>query len=58
MIVTEGNEERAHARSKGIGVLANNVVGSLVYEDEITRTPAGWRISYRKVVLRRKPLTP
>jgi len=57
VIVTEGTDQQAHARSKGIGVLADGSVGSVVYEDEIIRTPIGWCISYRKVVPRKKPLT-
>ncbi len=57
VIVTEGTDQQARARSKGIGVLANGTVGTVVYEDELIRTPAGWRISRRKVLPRKRPLT-
>ena len=57
VIVTGGDDQQAHARSKGFGVMADGTVGSVVYEDVLTRTPEGWRISYRKVVPRKKPLT-
>jgi phosphohistidine phosphatase SixA len=31
---------------------------SLVYDDVLRRTEAGWRISCRRITLRRKPLQP
>lgn len=44
------------ARSKGIGVLADGTTGSAVYEDELRREPAGWRIARRTVLARARPL--
>jgi hypothetical protein len=43
-------------QSKGIGIKADGTVGSVVYEDIITRQPDGWKISYRKVTARRAAL--
>jgi hypothetical protein len=41
---------------KGLGVLADGSCGSATYEDTVVRTGAGWRISHRKVLPRRRPL--
>ncbi len=46
----------ATVRSKGIGILADGTSGTVVYEDVVRRTPAGWRIARRTVVPRRRPL--
>ncbi|GHJ40402.1 nuclear transport factor 2 family protein [Streptomyces sp. TS71-3] len=43
-------------RSKGLGITAEGVCGSVSYEDVVVRTPDGWRIRYRKVCPRRVPL--
>ena len=56
VITTEDNDE-AHARSKGIGVNADGSAGSVTYEDTVIRTDRGWRISHRKVLARRVPLS-
>jgi len=40
-------------RSKGIGVGPRGRVGSVTYDDIVVRTDAGWRMSYRRAVLRR-----
>lgn len=46
------------ARSKFLGVQRDGLVGSGTYDDVLHRTPRGWRISSRRVSLRREPLTP
>ncbi|WP_433205455.1 nuclear transport factor 2 family protein [Nocardia sp. CA-107356] len=43
-------------RSKGIGIYANGSSGSVEYDDTVVREAAGWRISYRKVILHQVPL--
>lgn len=48
--------DRARARSKGIGVNADGTCASVVYEDALTHEAAGWRISRRRILARRKPL--
>jgi SnoaL-like protein len=50
--------DRATVRSKGIGVMADGTSGSVVYEDLVRRTGAGWRISRRMVIPRERPLHP
>ncbi len=46
------------ARSKFLGVQRDGSVGSGTYDDVLRRTSHGWRISSRRVSLRREPLTP
>ena len=36
--------------------MADGTAGSVVYDDVVTRTPDGWRISHRRVTARRAPL--
>ena len=55
-LVIRGDEDEAIVRSKGIGVLTNGTSGTVVYEDVVRRTPAGWRIARRNVLPRRRPL--
>jgi 3-phenylpropionate/cinnamic acid dioxygenase small subunit len=50
IVVTEGAGSGATVRSKGIGVLRDGRTGSVVYDDHVTRTPAGWRITARQVL--------
>jgi len=47
----EGDEVSVH--SKGIGVGVGGRVGSVTYVDVARRTPRGWRLSRRVVLLRR-----
>ncbi len=54
--VTETPDGRVHARSKGLGVMADGTCGSVTYDDTVIRVDGGWRISYRKVSARRVPL--
>ena len=58
IIVTEDEDHVVRARSKGIGVMADRTSGSAVYDDVLRREPAGWRIAYREVTVRRTPLEP
>ncbi len=52
------DDDRIVARSKFLWVQRDGTVGSGVYDDELRRTPEGWRISRRSVSLRREPLQP
>ncbi|MCU1413991.1 MAG: hypothetical protein JWN80_1331 [Microbacteriaceae bacterium] len=56
VVVVELTDTTAHAISKGIGVNSDGTTGSVVYEDSLRRTPAGWRISRRRILPRRRPL--
>jgi hypothetical protein len=56
IVLTEVGPDEVSARSKGIGVMADGTTGSVTYEDTVVRTAAGWRISRRKVLARRRPL--
>lgn len=56
VVVTEGSDSQVHARSKGLGVMADGSCGSVTYDDTVVRVDGGWRISYRKVSARRAPL--
>jgi hypothetical protein len=58
VVVTELAGDRAHAVSKALGVRADGTVGSLVYDDDLVRTPDGWRIAHRRILPRRTPLEP
>ena len=58
VVVTEDGDGTVRARSKGIGVTAGGVAGSVVYEDELRRVGDGWRIAARRVTPRRTPLRP
>jgi hypothetical protein len=44
------------ASSKGIAINADGSAASVIYEDRLRRTAAGWRIYARKVLARRTPL--
>ena len=56
IVITPTGEHSARVQSKGIGIKADGTAGSVVYDDIVTRTPAGWKISFRKVSARRAPL--
>jgi len=43
-------------RSKFLGVLRDGRTGSGVYEDRLTATPDGWRISYRAILPATAPI--
>ncbi|EST36213.1 nuclear transport factor 2 family protein [Streptomyces roseochromogenus] len=56
VVVLESADGRARARSKGLGVMADGSCGSATYDDTLVRTPDGWRISHRKLSVRRVAL--
>jgi hypothetical protein len=56
VVLTERGDRTVRARSKGIGIMADGSCGSVTYEDTIVSGADGWRISYRKIVARRRPL--
>jgi hypothetical protein len=56
VILTEQAPDRVHARSKGIGITADGMCGSVTYDDTVVRTEQGWRVSERIVRARRVPL--
>ncbi|MFX0577535.1 nuclear transport factor 2 family protein [Nocardia nepalensis] len=43
-------------RSKGIAIHADGSCRSVEYDDRVVREAAGWRISYRRVILHGTPL--
>jgi hypothetical protein len=49
IVLTELDDGRVHARSKGIGVKADGSCGTVTYEDTLVRFDEGWRITYRTV---------
>jgi SnoaL-like domain len=57
-IVVAAEADEATVHSKGIGIVATGTSGSVVYEDVVRRTAAGWRIARRKVIPRTRPLHP
>jgi hypothetical protein len=56
VLLAESAGGQVQARSKGIGIYADGTCGSLIYEDTIVRATQGWRISHRRVSVRRVPL--
>jgi hypothetical protein len=58
VVVTEDDGGTVRVRSKGIGVGAGGRVGSVTYRDVAVRTPDGWRLAERVVVLRRPDAPP
>ena len=56
VIISEGKDGTVRASSKAIGIRADGSCGSLVYDDILTKQEGEWRISYRKVTMRRVPL--
>jgi len=56
MILDEAAGGVVHARSKGIGIMADGTAGSVVYDDVIERQQGAWRIRRRRVARRRRPL--
>src|SRR3954453_4669496 len=51
IVVSEGPDDVALARSKGLSLLEGGGVASVVYDDELRRTAVGWRISRRVIGL-------
>ncbi|GAB2514345.1 nuclear transport factor 2 family protein [Nocardia heshunensis] len=58
IVVSPTGADTARAVSKGLAVNLDGTTGSVTYDDSVIRTPAGWRIDERRVIPRRKPLTP
>jgi hypothetical protein len=58
VVVVADEDDVATVRSKGIGILADGTSSTVVYEDVVQRTGVGWRIAYRAVIPRRRPLHP
>ncbi|TQS39491.1 nuclear transport factor 2 family protein [Cryptosporangium phraense] len=56
-VLTALDDDHVQARSKGIGVQADGTTGSVVYDDVVERRAVGWRITRRRVLARRAPLT-
>ncbi|SHK57534.1 nuclear transport factor 2 family protein [Actinacidiphila paucisporea] len=55
-VLTELADGRIRALSKGIGITTTGTCGTVTYDDTVTRTPAGWRITHRRVLAHRTPL--
>jgi SnoaL-like domain len=56
--VVDSTGDQVTARSKAIGIRKDGSAGSLVYDDILLLTGAGWRIAKRTITLRREPLRP
>lgn len=49
VVVEPASDGSAHVRSKGVAVMPTGRAGTVVYQDEVVKTTAGWRIRQRKV---------
>jgi hypothetical protein len=49
-----GDSDTATVRSKGLAVMADGACDTVVYEDAVVRTPAGWRIARRTIIPTRR----
>jgi 3-phenylpropionate/cinnamic acid dioxygenase small subunit len=58
IVLDEVPDGTVHARSKGLGVMADGSVGSVTYDDTVERHAASWLITHRVVRPRRVPLQP
>lgn len=56
LVLTRVEDDVVHARCKGIGVTTDGKVGTVTYEDTLLRSPDGWRITHRRVLVHRRPL--
>jgi 3-phenylpropionate/cinnamic acid dioxygenase small subunit len=56
VVISEENDDRVVAHSKGIGINSDGSSGTVVYQDTVVRVSGGWRISHRKVIARQTPL--
>jgi hypothetical protein len=57
-VVVSIGDDVAATVSKGLGVMSDGSIGTVVYEDELRRASDGWRISRRRVLRRARPLEP
>jgi hypothetical protein len=58
IVLQEAPGETVRALSKGFGVMTDGSMGSVTYEDTLTKGDDGWRITHRVVRPRRVPLRP
>lgn len=56
IVLTELADGRIRALSKGISITTTGTCGTVTYDDTVTRTPDGWRITHRTVLAHRSPL--
>jgi hypothetical protein len=56
LIIKVKDDHTVVTRSKGIGIRADGTAGSVVYDDTVTKRDGAWRITYRTITIRRKPL--
>ena len=56
VIVEVKDDQSVVTRSKGIGIRADGTTGSVIYDDTVTKRDGTWRITARKITVRRKPL--
>lgn len=56
IVISPIDDRAARVRSKGIGINADGMTGSVTYDDTVTRGPEGWRIARRTVIARRAAL--
>lgn len=54
-LITAAEADRATVRSQGIDVLADDTSGTVMYDDVLRASPAGWRTA-RRTLPRRRPL--
>jgi hypothetical protein len=52
VIIREDTDGTVRVKSKGLGILLDGRVGSVVYDDVVVSTERGWRIAYRVVTHR------
>ena len=57
-IVVSEHEDGARAISKGLGIGHKGRTGSVVYRDRLVQVNDVWRISHRRVALRRASTIP
>ncbi|GAA3845658.1 hypothetical protein GCM10022243_09890 [Saccharothrix violaceirubra] len=57
IVITDLDENSARVRSKGIGITTDGKADSVVYDDTVVRHSDGWKISHRRVIARREPLS-
>ncbi|MFG1808740.1 nuclear transport factor 2 family protein [Streptomyces sp. NPDC049040] len=56
IVLTELGDGQIRALSKGIGVTTEGTCGTVTYDDTVSRTEDGWRITHRRVLAHRAPL--
>jgi hypothetical protein len=52
VLVMQQEDGVVRARSKGLAVMRNGSTATVVYDDVVVPTAAGWRIAHRKVIAR------